>query len=143
MAEYPLAKFHFEVEWGGAKIAFTEVTGLDKQVEVIEYREGQSLMFSKIKMPGLAKNSNITMKRGTFLNKTEFYDWFKEVKKLGNAERRDLTIKLLNEEHKPVFVWKALRAFPVKVQASDLKADGNEVAIETIEIAIEDLNLVQ
>ncbi|MFN3848732.1 MAG: phage tail protein [Spirosomataceae bacterium] len=143
MAEYPLPKFHFEVEWGGAKIGFTEVTGLDKQIEVIEYREGQSQIFSKIKMPGLQKYSNITMKKGTFENKTDFYDWLKEADKLRNAVRRDIIIKLLNENHKPVFTWKALQAFPIKVQASDLKADGNEVAIETIEIAHEGLSLVK
>ena len=62
MANYPLPKFHFEVDWGGTKIGFTEVTGLDKQAEVIEYREGNSRTFSKIKMPGLQKYSNITMK---------------------------------------------------------------------------------
>ncbi len=143
MAEYPLPKFHFEIEWGGTKIGFTEVTGLDKQVEVIEYREGQSRSFSKEKQPGLQKYSNITMKRGTFEGKTDFYDWLKEVDMLGKTKRRDITIKLLNEQHAPVFTWKALNAFPIKVQASDLKADGNEVAIETIEIAHEGLSLVK
>jgi len=143
MAEYPLPKFHFEIEWGGTKIGFTEVTGLDKQVEIIEYREGQSKTYSKIKMPGLQKYSNITMKRGTFAGKTDFYDWLKDVEMLSNTRRRDITIKLLNENHQPVFTWKALNAFPIKVQASDLKADGNEVAIETIEIAHEGLSLVK
>ncbi len=143
MAEYPLPKFHFEIEWGGTKIGFTEVTGLDKQVEVIEYREGQSRSFSKEKQPGLQKYSNITMKRGTFEGKTDFYDWLKEVDMLGKTKRRDITIKLLNEQHAPVFTWKALNAFPIKVQASDLKADGNEVAIETIEIAHAGLSLVK
>jgi phage tail-like protein len=79
MAEYPLPKFHFEIEWGGTKIGFTEVTGLDKQVEVIEYREGQSFSYTKEKYPGLQKYSNITMKRGTFAGNTDFYDWLKEV----------------------------------------------------------------
>lgn len=143
MAEYPLPKFHFEVEIGGSTLGFTEVTGLDKQIDVIEYREGQSKTYSKIKMPGMQKYSNITMKRGTFVGKTEYYDWLKTVDMLGNTERRDITIKLLNEKHEPVFTWKALNAFPTKVQASDLKADGNEVAIETIEIAHEGLSLVK
>lgn len=143
MAEYPLPKFHFEVEIGGNTLGFTEVTGLDKQIDVIEYREGQAKTYSKIKMPGMQKYSNITLKRGTFVGKTEYYDWLKTVDMLGNTERRDMTIKLLNENHEPVFTWKALNAFPVKVQASDLKADGNEIAIETIEIAHEGLSLVQ
>lgn len=140
--KYPLAKFHFRVEWGGNNIGFTEVTGLDMQVEAIEYREGSSNTFSKIKMPGIHKNSNITLKRGTFEGDTDYYTWFNKIN-LNTAERRDIIIKLLNERHQPVIAWRAVKAFPLKVQASDLKADGNEVAIETIEIAHEGLELMK
>ena len=139
---YPLPKFHFQVEWGGSKIGFTEVTGLDMQVEAIEYREGVSPIYSKSKMPGLKKFSNITLKRGTFQGDTDYYVWINNIN-LNTAERRDVIIKLLNERHEPVVTWRALNAFPLKVQASDLKADGNEVAIETIEIAHEGLSLVR
>jgi phage tail-like protein len=62
MANYPLPKFHFLVQWGGERIGFTEVTGLDIQVELIEYREGSNPEYSKIKMPGMLKYSNITLK---------------------------------------------------------------------------------
>jgi phage tail-like protein len=60
---------------------------------------------------------------------------------LNTIERRDLVISLLNENHEPVVVWKVKNAFPVKVQSTDLKADGNEVAIETVEIAHEGLTI--
>ncbi len=66
MADYPLPKFHFQVEWGGAKMAFTELSGLDVETEVIEYREGNSPEYFKTKMPGMQKFSNIILKRGTF-----------------------------------------------------------------------------
>jgi phage tail-like protein len=141
MATYPLPKFHFQVQWGGERIGFTEVTGLDMQVEAIEYREGNSREYSKVKMPGMHKFSNITLKRGTITGDSDFYKWINEIN-LNQITRRDLVISLLNEEHRPVLTWKAKQAFPVKLQASDLKADGNEVAIETIEIAHEGLNLV-
>ena len=141
MAAYPLPKFHFQVQWGGTRIGFTEVTGLDMQLEAIEYREGSSPTYSKVKMPGLHKFSNITLKRGTFSGDLEFYTWIKTVN-MNQIERRDLVISLLNENHEPVVTWKAINAFPVKVQASDLKADGNEVAIETLEIAHEGLDIV-
>lgn len=141
MATYPLPKFHFLVQWGGKRIGFSEVTGLDIQLEPIEYREGSSPQFSKIKMPGLQKFSNITLKRGTVANDKEFYTWIKTVS-MNTIERRDLTISLLNENHEPVISWKVINAFPIKVQASDLKADGNEVAIETIEIAHEGLDIM-
>ena len=140
MANYTLPKFHFRVEWGGSRIGFTEVTGLDRSLEVIEYRDGASLEYSKIKMPGLEKYSNITLKRGTFANDNEYFDWLNTVQ-MNTIERRDIIISLLNESHEPVMVWKVKNAFPVKVQSSDLKADGNEVAIETLEIAHEGLRI--
>lgn len=141
MATYPLPKFHFIVEWGGTRIGFTEVTGLDKTVEPIEYREGSSPDFSKIKMPGMAKFSNITLKRGSFNGDKEFYAWMNTIN-MNTVERRDLVISLLNEQHEPVFSWKVLNAWPTKVQASDLKADGNEVAIETLELAHEGFSIL-
>lgn len=137
MAEYPLPKFHFDVEWGADtdnNFSFTEVTGLTHEREVIEYRAGASPEYFKIKMPGMQKWGNITLKRGTFKGKNGFQDWMKTIA-LNTVERRDVTISLLNEQHKPVVTWKVKDAWPVKIQSSDLKADGNEVAIETMELA--------
>ncbi len=138
MANYPLPKFHFQVEWGGARIGFTEVSGLAVENEVIEYREGSSKEYGKVKMPGMQKYGNITLKRGTFKSDNEFFLWLNTVK-LNTIERRDLTISLLNEEHEPVVVWKIKNAWPVKVEATDLKSDASEAAVETIELAHEGL----
>lgn len=140
MAAYPLPKFHFQVEWGGANIGFTEVSGLDVETEVIEYRDGANLEYIKTKMPGMQKFGNITMKRGTFKGDNEFYGWWNTVA-LNTIERRDVTISLLNENHEPVVVWKVKNAWPTKVQSTDLKSDGNEVAIESIELAHEGLTV--
>ena len=139
-AIYPIPKFHFRVEWGGTRIGFTEVTGLEVSTDVIEYRDGASPDYSKIKMPGMQKFGNITMKRGTFAHDNEYYNWW-NTHALNTIERRDITISLLNESHEPVVVWKVKNAWPVKVQSTDLKGDGNEVAIETIEIAHEGLTI--
>lgn len=138
MNDYPLVKFHFQVEWGGTKIGFTEVSGLDVETELIEYRHGASPEFSKTKMPGMQKYSNITLKRGSFQSDNEYFEWWNTVK-LNKIDRRDITISLLNEEHEPLIVWKIKNAWPLKVQSTDLKADGNEVAIETLELAHEGL----
>lgn len=138
MANYPLPKFHFRVEWGGSKIGFTEVTGLNIENEMIEYREGSSPEYHKIKMPGLQKYGNITLKRGMFNGDNEFFQWLNTVS-LSKIERRDVTISLLNENHEPVYIWRVKNAFPTKVMAPDLKSDANEVAIESIEIAHEGL----
>ncbi|BBE17102.1 hypothetical protein AQPE_1251 [Aquipluma nitroreducens] len=139
-ANYPLVKFHFQVEWGGTKIGFTEVSGLDVETEVVEYRDGASPEYSKIKMPGMQKFSNITLKRGTFKSDNEYFKWWNTVK-LNTIERRDITISLLNEEHAPVITWKVKNAWPSKVQSTDLKAEGNEVAIESMEIVHEGLSI--
>jgi phage tail-like protein len=96
--------------------------------------------YSKLKMPGMQKFGNITLKRGVFKKDNEFYDWWNTVK-LNTIERRDVIISLLNEEHSPVLTWKIKNAWPVKVQSTDLKADGNEVAIETLELAHEGLKM--
>lgn len=138
MANYPLPKFHFQVEWGGANIGFTEVSGLDVETEVIEYRDGASLEYHKTKMPGMQKFSNITLKRGTFQGDNDFFNWWNTVA-LNTIERRDVTISLLNENHEPVVIWKVKNAWPIKVQSTDLKSDGNETAIESLELAHEGL----
>ncbi len=140
MEEYPIPKFHFSVDWGGTRIGFTEVSGLDVQLDVIEYREGNSPEYHKIKMPGMHKFSNITLKRGSFKGDNQYYEWLNTVK-LNKIERRDVTITLLNENHEPVVTWQVKKAWPIKVQSTDLKADGNEVAIETLELAHEGLTM--
>lgn len=138
MANYPLPKFHFRVEWGGAKIGFSEVSGLSVETDVVEYRDGSSPEFHKIKMPGMQKFGNITMKRGIFQGDNDYFKWWNTVA-LNTIERRDVTISLLNENHEPVVVWKVKNAWPSKVQSTDLKSDDNGVAIETIELAHEGL----
>ena len=141
--EYPLPRFHFQVDWGGAKMSFTEVTGLDMQVEVIEYRHSDNKDFNRIKMPGLRKFSNITLKRGKFEADFDFNSWLDEIGNERVNGRRDVTIRLLNEKHVPVAAWSAVRCFPVKVTAPDLKSDANEIAVETIELAHEGLKLMR
>lgn len=138
MAKQPNLNLHFQVEWGGTRLGFSEVSGLSIEVETIEYREGNSPDYSVTKMPGMPKYSNLVLKRGIVAGDNEFYEWLNTIN-LNQVERRDITISLLNEEHTPTMVWKARNAFPVKIEAPSLKASGNEVAIETLEIAHEGL----
>ena len=140
MNEYPLSKFYFQVDWGGTQVGFNEISGLDIEVEPIEYRHGASPEFSKIKMPGMKKFSNITLKRGSFKGDNEYYEWLQSIK-LNSVERRNVTISLLDESGAPVITWKVNKAFPIKLQSTDLKAEGNEVAIESLELAHEGLTI--
>lgn len=135
---YPVSVFHFQVEWGGTRIGFTEVSGLTIELQAIDYREGSSLEYHVTKMPGIPQFSNIVLKRGVFRADNEFFRWLNTVKK-NTIERRDLTISLLNEEHEPVMVWKVKEAWPCKVEGPTLNSTGNEVAIETIELCHEGL----
>ncbi len=138
--QYPLPVFHFTVQWGGNRIGFSEVSGLTQENQAIEYRDGSFPEYSSIKMPGLRKFSNVTLKRGIVKADNDFFKWLSTIK-LNQVERRDVVISLLNEEHAPVMTWKIHNAFPVKVEGPGLKASGNEVAIESIEIAHEGLEL--
>ncbi len=140
MADYPLPAFHFQVQWGGTHLGFSEVSGLNIEHQVIEYRDGTMLEYSSKKMPGIAKYGNITLKRGVISDDNEFYAWLNNTK-MHKPERRDLIISLLNENHEPVMTWKATNAFPVKIEGPALKASGNEVAIESVEIAHEGLTI--
>ncbi len=136
MADYPLPAFHFRVDWNGKRIGFTEVSGLKREHQVIEYREGASPEYSVQKMPGIPKFDNITCKRGIVAGDNDFWNWL-QTTQLNTVARRDVTISLLNEKHEPVMVWKARNAFPVTLEGPGLKSTGNEVAIETLVFAHE------
>jgi len=140
MATYPLPVFHFRVDWNGSNVGFSEVSGLTTEKEMIEYRDGNDQSYTNLKMPGMNKFSNITLKRGIVPSDNEFFDWLNAAK-MNNPERRDLTISLLNEEHEPTMVWKVTQAWPIKVEGPSLNSTGNEAAIESIEICHEGLTI--
>src|SRR5258707_1899985 len=98
---YPIPRFHFQVDWGGAKFSFTEVTGLVMEREKIEYRHSDSKDFNKIAMAGMVKNNNLTLKRGKFEGDFDFNQWLEDIANDRVGGRRDVTIRLLNEKHQP------------------------------------------
>jgi phage tail-like protein len=137
---WPLPKFYFEVKWDSAVMHFQEVSGLDAEAQPIEYRHGDSPQFSVIKMPGLKKFSDVTLKKGAFKGDNKFWDWFNEIK-MNTIKRKTVTISLLDETGAPTMVWTLANAWPIKVTGTDLKAEGNEVAVETIVICHEGLTI--
>ncbi len=137
---WTIPKFRFEVKWDSAVMSFQEVSGLDVEAQPIEYRHGDSPSFSVIKMPGIKKYGNITMKKGVFAKDNKFWDWFNQIK-MNTIKRIPITISLLDEGGAPTMVWSLTNAWPTKITGTDLKADGNEVAVETIEIAHEGLTI--
>jgi phage tail-like protein len=137
---YPLPVFHFSVDWGGTQLTFSEVTGLNIEVQPIEYRDGLNPEYSTTKMPGMKKYGNLTLKRGVFASDNEYYAWMQEIA-LNKVPRRDIIISLLNEDHEPVMTWKVVNAWPTKLTSPDLKANANEAAIETLEVAHEGIQI--
>ena len=137
---WPLPKFHFQVKWDSNVMSFQEVSGLDVEAQPIEYRAGDNPVFSVTKMPGIKKYGNVTMKKGVFKADNKFWDWFNQIK-MNTIKRVPVTISLLDEAGSPTMVWTLTNAWPTKITGTDLKAEGNEVAVETIEIAHEGLTI--
>jgi len=137
---WPLPKFHFQVEWDAEQVSFQEVSGLDIEEQIIEYRHDDSPLFSTIKMPGIQKSGNVTMKKGVFKSDNKFWDWFNEIK-MNTIKRKTVTIKLLDEAGVPTMIWTLSNAWPTKITGTDMKSDGNEVAVESIEIAHEGITI--
>lgn len=137
---WPLPKFYFQVKLGDKEVPFQEVSGLDIEAQIIEYRHGNSPEFSTIKMPGIKKTGNVTLKKGVFVKDNSFWDWFNKIK-MNTIERQTVVISLLDEAGKPTMVWTLNNAWPTKITGTDMKSDGNEVAVETIEIAHDGLKI--
>jgi phage tail-like protein len=138
---WPLPKFYFMVDWGSTtNIPFQEVSGLEIEAEPLEYRHGNSKVFSKINMPGMVKNNKISMKKGVFANDNTFWDWYNKIK-MNTIERQNVVIKLLDEGGNPTMTWTLLNAWPTKISSTDLKSESNEVAIESIDIMHEGLTI--
>lgn len=137
---WPQVKFSFLVNWDGSEMVFREVTGLSSETQVIEYRGGNSKTFSTVKMPGIQKFGNVTLKKGIFKGDKALWDKFNAIK-MNTVKRSTITVSLLDENNSVVMTWTLTNAFPSKITSTDLKADGNDVAIETMELAHEGLTL--
>lgn len=135
--------FHFKVEFGpsptdssaigGKDHRFQEVTGLSAEVTTEEFREGGLNEYAH-RLPTGAKYGNLVLKRG-FITDSKIGDWVRNTLENFVFEPRDVTVLLLNEDHDPLTSWKFLHAYPVKWAVSDLKAQENALAIESMELA--------
>jgi phage tail-like protein len=135
---WPLVKFSFKVMWDGAELIFQEVTGLSSETQVIEYRGGSSPVYSTVKMPGIQKFSNITLKKGIFKGDKALWEKYGGIK-MNIYKRSTIVISLLDESQGIAMSWTLKNAFPSKITVTDMKSDANEVAVETMELAHEGL----
>jgi len=135
----PYLAQNFAVEIDGVAVAhFAEVSGLEVTVGVIEYRNGSEHTTVR-KLPGLAKYTNITLKRG-IVGDLSLWQWLSSVRD-GNVQRRDGVITLLDEHREPVLRFRFRRGWPCKWEGPSLDAQSNCVAIETLEICHEGLDV--
>jgi phage tail-like protein len=137
---WPLPKFFFSVTGMPGNPVFQEVSGLETEVQVIEYRAGNSGIFAPIKMPGLAKVGNITMKKGIFVTDQLLWTWFKSIT-MNTIARSTIVVNLLDQTGTAQYKWQLNNAFPTKLSGTDMKSDGNEVAVESIEVAYETMSI--
>ena|SRR5689334_7117870 len=136
----PFGAFRFRVEIDGVQRAgFEEVSGLDSGQAIIEYREGDEKTTRVRKLPGLLRYANLVLKRGVTQD-MELWQWRKQVAdgEIAQARRNGVVI-LLDDAGAPVARWVFVNAWPVKYEGPALNATGNEVAIETLELAHEGL----
>ncbi len=138
---WPLPKFYFSVQIGDdGTMSFAEVSGLETETQVIEYRHGNSPIFYPIKMPGLGRVGNVTLRKGTFVGDTKLWDWYNQIK-MNTIERRTVRISLLDETGTPKMTWTLNNAWPTKITGTDLASLANEAAIESLEVAYETLTV--
>ncbi len=134
----PYKAFNFIVELDGIQSAgFMECSGLSAEITVIEYREGSSN--APIKLPGLRKFSNITLKRGMTQSR-DLWQWFKSILQ-GKIDRRNGSIVILADDRSEVARVNFVSAWPCKWDGPHLNAKAGEVAIETLELTHEGLDL--
>lgn len=149
---YPLTKMNFlvTVDSVDGTAAFSEVSGIEASVDVIEFRQGNAHSLSTVKIPGLVKHGNVTLKFGYTLD-SAFKTWIQECvsETRGDMPRSKVQIELIDinggapnvavESISGTRVWVLTNAWVAKYNAPDLNASTSEVAIESVELAYEEL----
>ncbi len=127
--------FQFDVEIQGiSKAHFQEVSGIDATTDVVEYREGGDFL-GTLKLPGQTKHSNLTLKRG-YTDDDTLWKWYEDVM-TGRTEniRKHVSVLQCDMAGQEKFRWNLYDAFPVKYTAPSFNAKGNDLSIETLELA--------
>ena len=137
----PYRGYNFRLEIGGTSVAaFREVSGLSLTIDPIEYREGTDKELHVRKESGLCKYSNVVLKRGMTEDR-QLWTWYRNLVN-GQSDRRAGAVVLLDEERNDVARWTFSEGWPCKWEGPTLNATANEIAIETLEICVEKVELV-
>jgi phage tail-like protein len=146
LRDRPYAPFNFLVDLGdgnteGPDAGFLEVGAIGMETAVIEYRNGNSRENQVIKLTGLTKVSDVTLKRGV-IGSLKLYQWLNQIRNGDPNALRTVTVQLMSEDHTAVVqTWKLLRARIIKHSSGPLNAKGNDVAIEEVVLSCERLEI--
>ena len=146
LRDRPYTQFNFLVDLGtgatdGPAAGFQEVSGIGMEVTVAEYRNGNSKENSVMKITGLNKATDVTMKRG-IIGSLDLYQWLNQIRNGDQHALRTVTIQLQNEDHTDVVqAWKLLRARIIKHTSGPFNAKGTDVAMEELVLAYERLEM--
>jgi phage tail-like protein len=139
--EDPLAGFNFLLESGGVlRAGFSEITGLNSETDVIEYRNGNEDMTNR-KIPGMKKFGNITLKSGLAASPDQDLLTWRHAVEVGDIQRLDVSIVIMDEQRTEQVRYNLRNAWPSKWVGPDLKGGASEMAIEQLEIAHEGVSL--
>ncbi len=143
---YPYKKYNYRIEMTNVDVAgFSEVSGFDASIDVIEYREGTELINSPRKMPGLTKYGNVTLKWGMSENMS-FWDWVVGIsdgtKQAAEDRMEDITIHLQDDSHQDIASWTLFACWPSKYTAPDFNATSSEIAFESVELVFEEMKRI-
>jgi phage tail-like protein len=137
----PYRGFNFEVQIDNVSVAgFRECGGLSFTTDPVDYREGTDVPLHVRKLTGLRKFANISLKRGITKNQ-ELWKWYKNVLN-GTEDRRNGAIILHDEQHNAVVRWNFESGWITKWEGPAMNATSNDVALESIEIVVERIELV-
>jgi len=142
----PYVQFNFLVDLGngntnGPQAGFQEISGIGMEVTVSEYRPGNHKENSVMKITGMNKSTDITMKRGV-IGSLDLYDWLNQIRNGDQNALRTVTIQLMSEDHTTVVqTWKLNRARIIKHTSGPLNDKGTDVALEELVVAYERLEM--
>ncbi len=138
----PYGAFNFAVEIDGIAVAgFSDVSGLNTEITISEYREGTYPLNHVLKVPGIHKVGDVTLKRG-IIDSKEFWDWIKQVRQEGVRAQRNVSVILMDESHNEVQRWNLRGVIPLKWTGPTLAAKGGgDVAMEDLVLSAEALEL--
>jgi phage tail-like protein len=146
LRDLPYAQFNFLVDLGtgatdGPQAGFQECSQIGTTVDVVEYRNGNEKENSVRKLTGLARVSDVTLRRGV-IGSLDLYDWLDQIRNGDQAAVRTVTVQLLSEDHTAVVqTWRLLRARIVKHVSGPFDARCSDVAMEELTLAYERLEL--